>query len=214
MCWNQHVSLNTFLFGVFVLILVFYNNRYSQYKIKEFQNPYTYLFMMSFISMQLFEFILWGNINNNIINKVVSILGYLLLTIQPIASLTMLDNIQLRNRLISIYSIPAFFYFLYKLYYEKFYTSITSAGHLKWNWGNNNFIFPYVFYLFFLYFSLVVNKNYLGIVFTLLLFVYFFSYYRDGSAGSLWCWSVNFVLFYYLFQVIFYLPYKQSIPKY
>jgi hypothetical protein len=214
MCWNEHVSLNTFLFGIFVLVIVFINNRFSNYKIKEFLNPYTYLFMMSFITMQFFEFILWGNINNVFINKIVSILGYLLLILQPIASLTMLNNIQLRNQLITVYSIPAFAYFTYKVLNEKFYTSISNKGHLVWNWGkNNDFVFGYIFYLFFLYYSLFVNKNYMGMFYTLLLFAYFFYYYRDGSAGSLWCWSVNFVLFYYLFAVLIYIPYKQFVSN-
>lgn len=36
MCWNENVSLNTFLFSSFVLLLIFYNNTYTQYKIKHF----------------------------------------------------------------------------------------------------------------------------------------------------------------------------------
>ena len=51
--------------------------------------------MVSFISMQFIEFILWRNLNNKFINKIMSILGSLLLVIQPIASLTILENIDL-----------------------------------------------------------------------------------------------------------------------
>jgi hypothetical protein len=38
MCWNKEISLNTFLFSSFVLILIIYNNAYTQYKIKELNN--------------------------------------------------------------------------------------------------------------------------------------------------------------------------------
>ena len=88
MCWNESVSINTFLFGVFVLILIYITNHYHSnpdYKLKEFNNPYTYFFMMSFITMQLYEYLLWKYLNNRIINQIVSILGLLLLSIQPIA---------------------------------------------------------------------------------------------------------------------------------
>ena len=58
MCWNQYVSINTFIFGIFGLVLIAFNNKYSTYKIKIFNNHYAYLFMLSFIFMQLIEFIL------------------------------------------------------------------------------------------------------------------------------------------------------------
>ena len=61
MCWNQYVSLNTFLFSTFILLLIFYNNKYSIYKIKELNNIYAYFFLMSFITMQLIEFFIWKN---------------------------------------------------------------------------------------------------------------------------------------------------------
>ena len=53
MCWNSQVSLNTFLFSTFVLLLVMYNNYYTQYKIKGMENIWVYVFFMSFITMQL-----------------------------------------------------------------------------------------------------------------------------------------------------------------
>ena len=43
MCWNQYISINTFVFGVFVLLLVAFNNKYSNYKIEFFNNIYAYL---------------------------------------------------------------------------------------------------------------------------------------------------------------------------
>ena len=36
MCWNEYVSINTFIFGVFVLLLIAFNNKYSKYKIIDF----------------------------------------------------------------------------------------------------------------------------------------------------------------------------------
>ena len=56
MCWNEHVSLNTFLFSSFVLLLIIYNNLFTKYKIQELNNTFVYLFITSFVVMQLIEF--------------------------------------------------------------------------------------------------------------------------------------------------------------
>lgn len=211
MCWNEYVSINTFVFGIFVLLLIAFNNKYSQYKIIEFQNPYAYFFMISFISMQFIEFVLWRNLNNKSINKTMSILGSLLLVIQPIASLTLLKNINLRNTMIFIYSILSFIFLFYNITHKNIYTIVSKTGHLKWNWIPN-YLFGYLFYLFFLYFSLFVNRHYIGIIFSSILFcLFYYYYYTDGSAGSLWCLSVNAIMLYYLIQILVYLPLREKL---
>jgi len=207
MCWNENVSINTFIFGVSILSLIFINNKHSTHKIELFSNPYSYLFFMSFITMQFFEFILWRNINNKVINNFVSILGLSLLAIQPIASLTMLKHLPLRNKLIKMYSIPAFIYIIYQLKTNNVNTTITNNNHLKWNWTSDNNVITlivYIYYLFFLYFSLFYNKHYTGIITTLPLFMLmYYYYYKEGSAGSLWCWSINIIVAYYLVKLIY-----------
>ena len=100
MCWNEHVSLNTFLFSSFVLALIVYNNSYTKYKIQELNNTWMYIFIASFVFMQLIEFFIWKNINNKFYNNAFSIIATLLLLLQPIASIMILSNIQLRNILL------------------------------------------------------------------------------------------------------------------
>lgn len=211
MCWNQDVSINTFLFGVFVLFLIAINNKYSKYKIAEFNNAFTYFFFMSFITMQFFEFLLWRNLDNPVMNNIISIAGAFLLIIQPIASLTMLENITLRNKLLLLYSIPALSYFAYRVTTQKFNTTVSKSGHLAWKWGGpTDNVFTHLFYLFFLYYSLFVNKHYFAIFLTLTLFVIsYYTYYKEGSAGSMWCWLINIVMLYYLLKILIYLPYQE-----
>ena len=214
MCWNQYVSLNTFIFGGFVLLLIAFNNNYSSYKLVEFNNPYIYIFILSIITMQLIEFFLWRNLNNEFMNILFSSLGALLLIVQPIASLSLLENITLRNKLMTIYSIPAFIFIIYKFFTDDFNTSISKTGHLKWNWskiGKIMSILGYIYYLFFLYFSLFYNKYYAAIIFTLpLFFITYYFYNKDGSSGSMWCWTSNIIMLFYLVKLLIYLPYKEK----
>ena len=217
MCWNQYVSINTFIFGIFGLLLIFLNNKYSNYKIDVFNNSYAYLFMLSFIFMQLFEFILWRNLDNKLINKIVSTFGFLLLSIQPVTSLLLLENIQLRNKLLAIYSIPAFIFAIYNIYVTKIHTVISPSGHLAWRWTfyKNGLLqwFVIPFYLFFLFFSLLYNKYYksLLILFLYFLFIYYFG--KDGSSGSIWCLSVNSVILYFVFQILIVMPINEITNK-
>ena len=217
MCWNQYVSINTFVFGIFGLLLIAFNNKYSNYKIDVFKNPYAYVFMLSFIFMQLFEFILWRNLDNKFINKIVSTLGFLLLSIQPIASLLLLNNIQLRNKLLLAYSLPAFIFVIYNILTTNIHTILSPSGHLAWKWTSIKNItvelVVKIFYLIFLFFSLIYNKYYKSIL-LLLLYLAFSIYYRkDGSAGSIWCLSVNATVLYFLLQILIVMPYNEITNK-
>ena len=189
MCWNQYVSLNTFTFSTLILILIAYNNKYTPYKIHELNNVFVYIFLMSFITMQLIEFFLWRNLKNTDINHKLSIAGGLLLMIQPIASLLMLKDEFTRKAMLTTYTIPAFAYFIYKVNTQsKFNTTVTPTGHLRWNWLNQdkNKLLGLIWF-FFLYFSIFVEKQYYtaGIITLALLAVSYYSYSKEGSYGSL-----------------------------
>ena len=212
MCWNQYVSLNTFLFSAFVLVLIVYNNKYSPYKLDELNSIYTYFFLMSFFVMQLIEFFIWRNLNNKDLNKLFSNLGALLLLLQPVASLTMLKDIDLRNKMLTLYVIPAFSYFIYEFVNKDFLTVVSKTGHLKWDWldvsGNKRILL--IAWLFFLFFSLFYNKYYLAVTYTVvLLIISLYSYQKDGSFGSLWCWSINSLMLFFAIKLLVILPYKQ-----
>ena len=212
MCWNQYISLNTFIFSAFVLLLIVYNNNYSPYKIDELNSIYAYFFLMSFFTMQLIEFFLWRNLNDKELNKLFSFLGALLLMLQPVASLMLLKNIDFRNKILALYVIPSFSYFIYEIANRDFLTSVSKTGHLKWDWvdlkGNKQILF--MCWLFFLFFSIFYNKHYLGLAYTVaLLIITLYSYKKDGSFGSLWCWSINSIMIYYAFNLLIWLPFKE-----
>jgi len=212
MCWNQYVSINTFIFSMLVLGLIAFNNKYSPYKLKVFDTIFVYIFFVSFITMQLIEFFIWRNLEDKKINKLLSVLGALLLIIQPIASLMMLKNNALKWKMITIYSVPALIYFIYKLNYHNFYTSVSKSGHLNWHWSisNNKITFTFLFYMFFLLYSIFVNKYYLLMTYALVLLILsYYLYKKDDTVNSIWCWSVNTLMLIFAFQLLILLPFKE-----
>ena len=82
MCWNSEVSLNTFLFSFSVLILI-YINRNGKYKLEHFHSKYVYLYFFSIIIMKLLEFFLWKNIDKKKMNRLLSIIGLIIILSQP-----------------------------------------------------------------------------------------------------------------------------------
>jgi len=213
MCWNAEVSLNTFLFSGFVLALIIYNNLFTKYKIQELNNTWIYLFIASFVFMQLIEFFIWRNINNKYYNHIFSISAAVLLTIQPIASLMIMTIQPLRNMLLLLYSFLAFPYLIYKLSTKRFYSSISKNGHLEWHFVEATPL-VWIIWLFFFLFGFVYRyrkswKTALFVIVTLLISI--FNYKNDNTIGSMWCWIVNSVMIYYAAILLLYLPFREKI---
>ena len=211
MCWNKDVSLNTFLFSGFILLLVIYNNNYTQYKSWGLDNFWMYVFFASFILMQLIEHFIWRNIDNPFYNNVFSVMATILVTLQPAASLMLLTSTDLRNTMLGAYSALAIPYVIYKLFIVKTnpHSEITKKSHLQWRFVDAEPIVPVIWFFFF-FFSFIYEKIWGGIVFGLLAFALsYYNYKNDKSMFSMWCWMVNAVMIYYAAGLIFYLPYKE-----
>ena len=210
MCWNESVSLNTFLFSSFVLLLIVYNNYYTKYKISELNNVWIYLFFASFIFMQLIEFFIWRNINNKFYNNLFSIMAIMLLSIQPIASIMLISNIQIRNILLISYLFFAIPYSIYKLSTKHIHSVVGKSGHLQWQFYDNTFIASAVWFFFFL-FSFVYERMWGGLIFGLmLLFISYINYANDDTMWSMWCWVVNSVMIYYALYLLIVLPFFEN----
>lgn len=202
MCWNEHVSLNTFLFSTFVLALIIYNNLYTPYKIKEIHSLAAYLFLFSIILMQLVEFFLWRNLNTNY-NIILSGLGLCLLLLQPVFSLSLVQSVDLREWLTVVYIF--WILTLGNLRVEK--TVVDTTGHLRWGVFKdfNLFVMGWIVFLF-------IGPVYRGLWIEVFLasvlgFITLYLYQHPGTRGSMWCWFVNILFLYYTCILLLVLPF-------
>jgi len=212
MCWNEDVSLNTFLFSSFVLLLIIYNNLFTKYKIQELNNTFVYLFIASVVFMQLIEFFIWKNINNKFYNNMFSIMATLLLLLQPIASIMILSNIHLRNILLFLYLLLAIPVSIYEFSTKHVHSVISKSGHLQWKFFGTNPII-WITWLFFFVFSFIYEKRWFGfgIIYAIIvLIITFINYNNDHTVGSMWCWSVNSIMIYYAIYLLIYLPFLEK----
>jgi hypothetical protein len=207
MCWNTTVSLNTFLFSGFILLLVMYNNTYTGYKIKELNNIWMYLFLASIIVMQLIEYFIWKNINNIYYNKLFSTLGSCILFTQPIYSLMLISNIQIRNIMLSLYLLWGIPYSIYQLLYKNIHSEIGKNGHLIWRYFELEPPLLFI-WVFFLVFGLLYQKLwFIAGVGIILFIISYYKYKNENSLGSMWCWLVNTIMVYYAIYLLYYLPF-------
>ena len=203
MCWNQYVSLNTYVFSMGMLLLMIYNNNYTPYKVNI--GIYGYFFIVSFCSMQLIEYFLWRNLENKKLNYLYSVLGQILSAIQPIPSLLMLTNPTLKIQMIGLYVL---FVIIVVLTHKPIFKTSIQNGHLKWSWVPMSY-YVYMIWLFFMLFSFAVNRNYLAILFGLFLFAITYYNADSGTGGSLWCWTINFSMILYAVYLLVYLPFQE-----
>jgi len=219
MCWNKDISLNTFLFSSFVLGLILYNNKYTRYKIKEFDDFWVVLFFMIFISVQLVEYFVWINLKNKWYNTFFSAILLFITIIQPLVSLMIIKNYNLRFYMIISYMIISYIiitnsyisYIFSSNYSNPLNTFISKNGHLDWNYiHNDNIYLQYVvnlLWVFFFLFSLFYEKNYVGLMIGIGTFVItLYNYSNDKSTSSMWCWVANSIMIYYAIYLLFYLP--------
>lgn len=212
MCWNAEVSLNTFLFSGFVLLLIMYNNNFTQYKIQFIEgidNIWAYIFMFSWILMQLIEFFIWKNIHNTGLNTIFSTMASMLLLIQPMASIMLLPN-DIRMYVMIPYVLLAIPFFIYRYITKKeMASSVTKLNHLHWNTIlYNDEPIPMLIWLCFFLLPLLYRGSLFGFIFaSLTLLVIMYNYYKDRSFSSMWCWIVNIVMIYFAAYLLFYLPF-------
>lgn len=188
MCWNEHVSMNTFLFSSFVLGLVLYNNLYTPYKINEIHSLAAYLFLFSIVLMQLVEYFLWRNLTTEY-NLVWSGIGLGLLLLQPIFSLSLITDVVVREWL-------AVMYVFWVLVLGKLTVEKTVAGGRGLEWGFKEYNLFKMGWFFFL----IVGPIYVGLwneIYLAFLFL---------SCGSGWGF-VNLLFLYYACLLLWVLPF-------
>ena len=206
MCWNADISINTFLFGIFAIVFIFLANTYTKYKQDTFKNPLMYLLLLEIASMQLIEFILWRNLKNEKINKLLTSIASYIIISQPLTIILMIQN---KKILLPILICYLLFSIIQRLFISKPGITTIKNGHLSWGWINiNDKITVFMLLSFYMLSSYFVN--YVLFLFTIItLFISLFFYFKDNTFGSMWCWSFNIFLLYCIIDILIIKPFKE-----
>jgi hypothetical protein len=190
MCWNAEVSLQSFLIGIGATFVAYQ---------KGLSFPTT-LFCLTIVFMQLIEYFVWTYYNNPTVNFVASLSASLLLWLQPLASILTLQTKWVLG-IVLLYlglSMVGFLLFtdLDKLC-ETYQMKRAENGHLQWTWlqKDTKTTVSLVFYFIFLLTPLLLQGQYVLLSLALsTLGLSLYSFYKENTWGSMWCWLVNYLV--------------------
>ena len=155
---------------------------------------------MSLISMQLIEYFAWKNLDNKKINRIISYIALILLIIQ-VSILLFTYDINYKYIIIFVMLLIA----IYNIINNNINFSFVKAsnGHLQWNWNKLSWLF-WILYFGIGSFALLKNKQYIVFVLLLLtLCLSYYSYFKNNTSGSVWCWTVNIISLYLIVKVFY-----------
>lgn len=167
--------------------------------------------------MQLIEYFLWNNLKNTSLNRYYSKIAWWIVVIQPFLLILMIQGWMRYGMLILYGLFGLLFFFMFPNFGgNKFHTSVAKNGHLNWEWMGSSNLNNYkllsihlVFIFFYVVPLLLVHNTWLSVftIMTLLLSIFF--YYRQNTWGSMWCWSVNVFLLYFVIHILLVQPFLE-----
>jgi len=214
MCWNQDISINTFLFACLALLFIFLTNTFTKYKTKTFDNPLVYLFLLEVAAIQLVEFFLWRNLKNKSMNELLSKITSFIVFIQPLTMMLLIPYITIKLPIVFLYFTFMMVYFVYRGIYNPivYHTSIGVNGHLSWEWmnfkGYEN-IFLFIVLLFYVIPALSMNNFFITLFSIISLIISLFFYFKYNTFGTMWCWYVNLFLLYFIVEILLIKPFYE-----
>uniref|UniRef100_A0A6C0I6Z9 Uncharacterized protein n=1 Tax=viral metagenome TaxID=1070528 RepID=A0A6C0I6Z9_9ZZZZ len=209
MCWNKEVSLNTFIFVVFALCFIYYNNKCTQYKLKEF-NFWMYVIIISIGLMQLNEYFIWKHIDNNIINYYLTCITILIVLSQ--AYVNIMSSMSINKNIKSIITFVTILLYIYIVNYNNIKTTVAPNGHLQWNFlKREHGLFLFIIFAMCGFVPMYMDKQYESLVIYLFIVVIsLYMYWKHNTFHSMWCWMANFILLYYIIKILIILPYQEK----
>ena len=214
MCWNQDVSLNTFLFACLALLFIYITNTYTKYKTPTFDNPLVYLFLFLVAGMQLIEFFLWRNLKNKKINEQLSKIASVDVFMQQLTLILLIPNLTIRFGMALSYLLFVLCYTTYKGIYDPihYYTTVGENGHLSWGWTNYTgyeTIWAIICLFFYLSAALLINNFMFSLFLLTTMAISTFFYYKYNTLASMWCWLLSTFLLYFLVDILLIQPFRE-----
>jgi hypothetical protein len=166
--------------------------------------------------VQLVEYFIWRNLNNRRINELLSIIGSLVIALEPVAAIGLIPDKRTKHMFWAVYCVVAGAYFIYKLSTTQMHSLVAKNGHLHWvEWvitserTTMNMIIT-LFFAFFLIYPFYLAKQYCIALFGFIILAYsYYTYVTEKTFGSMWCWFANFGMLMYLPYILLYLPYME-----
>lgn len=148
------------------------------------------LIVLSFSLIQLLEYFIWININNEKINKLLSQIGLFIIGFQ----LFLLSYFNENKYILYVYLYFVLLFILLELKNVKFKTDVGENGHLRWLWLDLPLIWLIIFISFYLITNTQTKFRFLFVIISLIISLYY--YYKYKTWGTMWCYFSNILWIY------------------
>lgn len=182
MCWNEKVSLLTFILGTIFCIIGYRKTK-----------DLFYLFFQCVIFVQLGEAFIWYDINCGNLARLGTIIAFFAVWLQPIFGLYMVDS--------KLYTVLIIFYIFssLKIIYKLFTTTTcykpicdTNSLHLSFTEWNHFHPMGILYAICILYLLFILYKKSPVISIYLFITMILSSIFYKNTFGSMWCWFAAF----------------------
>ena len=199
MCYDAKTSLTTYLISSILSTFLFLSGDKYDKTIA--------VFCLTFGQMQLVEYLMWIDQNCGKINHYATILGHILLILQPVSVVLtgyMYGTLNIPSNLLILLIIISFIQLIYVLYINyrntrQLCSREESSGHLEWNFVNGNTekwsLLSKLTYLILLIVPwLLLKDKTKGIsIFLILILTYGYSNFNFNQWESNWCFIANII---------------------
>ncbi len=158
--------------------------------------PLDALGAMSFISMQLVEYFAWAHLGNKEVIALLSKVGLGLILLQPL----LVHAGRFQSNIIPLAYIACVIVY-YTFHTTTFTMHKAANGHLAWDWLSTSPLFIGLWLAFFLLPLLYVKEYVVFFVTLITALISLYTYYKDNTWGSVWCWFANIYSVYLLAKV-------------
>jgi hypothetical protein len=195
MCYNSTISLNTFIFGIISLLILY---KYGNIVI----TPKYLLIILSFTLIQLLEYFAWIYINNKKIIEVLSKIGLVIIGLQIILINYFLLNDEIRIYSFIIMLILFILFAIFELPKINFDMEKGNNGHLIWHWLDLPLIWIIIGLTFYIIPLLLYREKVAFIGVSIILIISIYNYYKYKTWGSMWCYFSNIIWIYLIILLL------------
>lgn len=193
MCWNEKVSLLTFIVGTIFCIIGYYKTTINLHKL-------FYLFFQCVIFVQLGEAMIWYDKNCGTIGRIGTMIAFFGVWLQPIIGMYIVNILEPDHNI--FYKTLLLFYILfslktiYKIFMNnKCYQPIcenSSKPHLSFTEWNNFNPMGIIYGICILYLIFIFYKESKVISIYIFITMILSTIFYKNTFGSMWCWFSAF----------------------
>jgi hypothetical protein len=195
MCYNSTISLNTFIFGIISLLILY---KYGNIVI----TPKYLLIILSFTLIQLLEYFAWIYINNKKKIEILSKIGLVIIGLQIILINYFLLNDEIRLYSFIMMLILFILFAIFELPKINFDMEKGNNGHLIWHWLDLPLIWIIIGLTFYIIPLLLYKEKVAFIGVSIILIISIYNYYKYKTWGSMWCYFSNIIWIYLIILLL------------